>query len=57
MIAKQVSRSEKSLRGMVYQRLGTENLVKVREALLNGEMLEVKPQNRIRKEGCNEKDL
>ena len=51
LIAKQVSRSEKSLRGMVYQRLGTENLVKVREMLLNGEKLEVKPQNHIRKKG------
>lgn len=57
LIAKQISRSEKSLRGMVYQRLNTENLVKAREKLLNGEKLEVKPQNRIRKEGRNEKNL
>lgn len=57
LIAKQVSRSGKSLRGIVYHRLGTENLIKVREKLLNGEKLEALPRNYTRKEGRNEKDL
>ena len=54
LIARQTSRSEKSLRGLVYQRLGTENLAKAQEKLLDGEKLEARPPNYKRKEGQNE---
>lgn len=54
LIAKQLGRSSKSIRGAVYQRLGTESLVKVRAKLLDGERLEARPRNYVRKEGKNE---
>lgn len=54
LIAKQLGRSSKSIRGAVYQRLGTESLVKVRANLLDGERLEARPRNYVRKEGKNE---
>lgn len=54
LIAKQLGRSSKSIRGAVYQRLGTESLVKVRAKFLDGERLEARPRNYVRKEGKNE---
>lgn len=54
LIARQLGRSDKSIRGVVYQRLGTENLVKIRAKLLDGERLEARPRNYRRKECQNE---
>lgn len=49
LIAKQISRSGKSLRGVIYQRFGTESLVKIRAKLIGGEKMEARPRNKPRK--------
>ncbi len=54
LIAKQLGRSDKSIRGVVYQRLGTESLVKIRAKLLDGERLKARPRKYRRKECQNE---
>lgn len=57
LLAQHTGRSEKSLRGVMYHRFGTESLAKIRAKLINGEKLEAMPRNHKRKEVRNEKDL
>lgn len=54
IIAKRLDRSAKSLRGVIYQRFGSESLLKAREKLLNGETLKARPRNYKRKGNQNE---
>lgn len=53
-IAAQLGRSEKSLRGAIYQRLGTENPNLVRKLLQNGAALPPKPRTYSKKQPPNE---
>ncbi|MCM1577819.1 MAG: hypothetical protein NC078_03350 [Ruminococcus sp.] len=50
LIANHIGRSEKSIRGVIYQHFGTESLSKVRTRLQCGEKLEERPHNTPRKE-------
>lgn len=54
LISEKTGRSEKSLRGMIYQRLKTENLNKVRKYLLDGYVLEERKKTLFtKKDGAN----